>query len=333
MNRLVRLLDRFWFVEAPATRLAALRILVGLFALVYLGLRFTAFSNIASSSPDLFEPVGLASLLSAPVPAEAFRVVLALTVVANVAFLLGWQYRYTGPLFGALLLWVLCYRNSWGMIYHNYNLLVLHALILGLARAEDALSLDALARSRYDGRGRGLLGNWRIREAAGGWEYGYPIRLICTVTVITYFLSGVAKVAEEQGWSWALGEAMRTQVAFDGLRKEFLQTGAPALAFILFQQTWLFAIMGIGTLVLELGAPLALLDKRLAYLWVLGAFPMHWGILFIMGIEFPYQLSGLAFASFFQLERVASWLRPRRIWEKLAGKSLPRGAPVDQPAT
>ena len=330
MKRLVARIDHFWFAEAPAMRLAILRILVGSFALVYLGLRFSSLVNIAGSSPDLFEPVGTAAFLSGPIPMQAFRIVLVLTLAANVAFLLGWHYRYTGPLFGALLLWILCYRNSWGMIYHNYNLLVLHALILGLTRAEDALSLDALARSRYVGRGRNLLGSWRIREAAGGWEYGYPIRLICTVTVLTYFLAGVAKVAGPLGWSWATGEAMRIQVAFDGLRKEFLSAGASAMSFIVFDQLWLFTIMGIGTLALELGAPAVLLHKRLAYLWAIGAFMMHWGIYVIMEIEFPYHLSGLAFAPFFGLERAVAWLRLRRGLARFVRIPPARGAPVRQ---
>ena len=53
----LRLLDRFWFAEAPATRLAALRILVGAFALANLAVRYPILSAVADSSPILVEPV------------------------------------------------------------------------------------------------------------------------------------------------------------------------------------------------------------------------------------------------------------------------------------
>ena len=35
-----------------------------------------------------------------------------------------------------------------------------------------------------------------------------------------------------------------------------------------------------------------------------GAFGIHWGIYFLMRIKFRYQLLGLIFASFFDLERL-----------------------------
>src|SRR5207248_5118158 len=58
-------------------------------------------------------------------------------------------------------------------------------------------------------------------------------------------------------------------------------------------QAWLFATMGALTFAVELGAPLALLNKRLGRTWAFMAFLMHWGIVFIMAIEFRYHLSGI----------------------------------------
>ncbi|NJM08483.1 hypothetical protein HC891_23340 [Candidatus Gracilibacteria bacterium] len=55
------------------------------------------------------------------------------TLLANLAFMLGIGHRVSGPVFAGLLLWLLSYRNSWSMIYHNDNVLVLHALILGFS--------------------------------------------------------------------------------------------------------------------------------------------------------------------------------------------------------
>ncbi|MDP8925149.1 MAG: hypothetical protein M3O34_20075 [Chloroflexota bacterium] len=305
MRRLLRRLDGYWFAEAPAARLAALRILIGAYALAYLGWQYDEFLEVAGTSRALFDPAGVVALLDAPIPAEAFRILLILTLVAGVPFLLGWQYRYAGPLFAGLLLWVMCYRNSWSMVYHSHNLLVLHALILGLTPAADALSLDSLRRRSA-----------QPRAPLHGWEYGYPVRLICTVTVITYFLAAVAKVMGPLGWSWATGEALRDQVAYDGLRKELLDRGATALTLTLNEHLWLFTAIGVASMVIELGAPAALPDARLGRLWAASAFLMHWGIYVIMGITFRYHLSGVVFASFFDLERVVAWVRPRYVRER-----------------
>jgi hypothetical protein len=134
--------------------------------------------------------------------------------------------------------------------------------------------------------------------------------LICAVTVATYFVAGVAKLATH-GLSWGSGGALRAQIAVDGLRKEVLGSSAGPLTYMLYDEVWLFTLLGIGTLVMELGAPLALAARRLGALWSVNVWLMHWGIFFIMGISFRYQMAGVIFLSFFRVERVADWLRTR----------------------
>jgi hypothetical protein len=215
-------------------------------------------------------------------------------------FILGWRHRYTAPVFALLFLWVLSYRNSWSMIYHSANLVVLHVLILGLTPAADALSLDA----------------WRRRRAGAqnpveSWRYGWPIKLICAVTVATYLLSGVAKVAGPLGWSWATADALRSQVAADSLRKEVLGDSGSPLFYTLYDREWVFGVLAVGSLAMELGAPLVLLNRRLGHVWAVTAFLMHWGIFAVMGITFAYQLSGVCFVSFFPVERLLIRRRKR----------------------
>jgi hypothetical protein len=298
VNALLRALDGFWFVRAPATRPAVLRVLLGTYALYYLGRRYSMLMDIARSDPALFRPVGVVYHLRKPVPVAVFRGMLLATYAANAAFILGWRHRHTGPLFGGLLLWVLSYRNSWSMIFHNDNVLVMHALILGLTPSADALSLDGLSR---DARRKGAAPGAGTVEH---WRYGWPVRLMSAVTALTYFLAGVAKLKGPLGWRWASGEALRAQVAVDGLRKELLGEGASPMAHALYDKPALFGVMGFGSLVLELAAPAALLHRRLSRLWVANAFLMHWGIFAVMGIRFRYQMSGLIFASFFDVERL-----------------------------
>ena len=296
-RRLGRRPDTAWFPDAPATRLALLRILVGGWALQHYAKRWPMLKRVARTDESLFAPVGVVKLLDRPLDPAAFQALLAGTQAANVAFLLGWRHRATGPLFAGSLLSLGSYRNSWSMVYHSDNILILHVLVLGLAPAADTLSLDAR-------RTRGSVG----AGADVAWRYGWPIQLIKTLTALTYFVAGVAKLKGPLGLRWATGESLRSQVLADGLRKELMGDGAAPLAFTLYRQLALFRVLAVGSLLLELGAPLALLDRRLARLWAVNVFMMHWGIYLIMRIKFRYQQSGLVFAPFFDVERVTARL-------------------------
>jgi hypothetical protein len=283
-------LEAAWFPEVPGSRLAVLRVLVGCWALLHFGRRRRMLERVARTDPALFAPVGVVKALDRPLDPAAFRVLLVATQATNVAFVLGWRHRATGPLFGASLLSLCSYRNSWSMIYHSDNIAVLHVLVLGLAPAADTLSLDARRNGNSGGR---------------SWRYGWPVQLIRTVTALTYFVAGVAKLKGPLGRRWASGESLRSQVLVDGLRKELLGDGAAPLAFTLYRQLTLFRVLAVGSLLLELGAPLALLDRRLARAWAVNVFLMHWGIYMVMRIKFRYQLTGIVFAPFFEVERLA----------------------------
>lgn len=286
------------FGAAAAPHLAMLRMAAGGFAFWYVCTRYDMLLRIARSGTQHFQPVGLARLLEAPLAPATFEVLLLATLLLNALFLLGWQYKWVGPAFSLMLLFVLCYRNSWSMIYHSSNALVLQVLVLGWAPAADALSLDALfARTGPPRRLRWVL------------YYGWPILLLCIITALTYFVAGVAKVSSELSWGWVSGEAMRGQVAADALRKAMYGYGISPLFAWLYPHKWAFMLMAFTALVLELGAPLFLLEKRLRLGWALGTWLMHWGIYFIMGITFRYQLSGLIFLPF--------WILP--LWQLLSG--------------
>lgn len=302
MKRILSEFGSSWFEAAPAERLAMLRILVGIFAVCLVGSNLFMWTQIGYTQTDLFKPLGVVSLLHQPLPPVVNQVLLICTVLLGVPFILGWRYRIIGPAFALLLLWVISYRLSWSMVYHSMHLVVLHALVLGFSPAADSLSLDACGRSTLGA----------VQEPGSAWQYGFPIRLICAVTVCAYFVTGVAKVASPLGWSWAHGEAIRSQVAADAIRKELLGTAGSSLFYKLYHQVWLFTLVGYMTYVVELGAPLALLNKRLGRLWAVIAYGMHWGILFIMAIEFRYHLSGIVFLSFFNLERIPAWLNGLR---------------------
>jgi len=65
----------------------------------------------------------------------------------------------------------------------------------------------------------------------------------------------------------------------------------------------LFPPLAALSLVVELGAPLALLHRRLALVWCALAWSFHVGVLAVMWIVFHYPLLGLAYAPFLPVDR------------------------------
>jgi hypothetical protein len=284
----LRFVDRFWRAPAPAERLAAIRLIIGGFAFIYVALRSVHLASYAGLDPERFSPVGICTILDRPLlPAVVVALVVG-CVAFSLPFLLGWRYRVTAPIFAALLLWTTSYTNSWGKILHVENLLVLHVAALALVPAADAYSLDARA-------GRARRGD--------GDRYGWAIRLLALLCISGYVLAGVAKL-KNSGFAYLGGETLRNYVAFDNVRKIELGSIPGPLGEWLLPHLGVFRVLAITSLVLELGAPLALLHRRLGHLWSAGAWAFHLGVLALMGIAFIYPLTAVAFAPFFAVERL-----------------------------
>lgn len=272
---------------APAERLALLRLLVGGFAVYYLVARFQNFVSVGALSSWEFAPVGAAALLDAPLPHWLVQGLVLLALPLGAAFALGFRYAVSAPAFALLLLWVTSYRNSWGMLFHTDNLLLLHVLLLAAAPAADALSLDARRSQRAPGSPDG--------------RHGFALRAVCVLTVVTYVVAGVAKL-KLGGLAWLDGEQLRGQIAYDNLRKVELGREASALGVWCVRHRALFPPLAAATLLIELGAPLALVHRRVALAWAILAWSFHLGVAALMNIKFPYPLSFVPYLAFFRLE-------------------------------
>ncbi|HEY1973340.1 MAG TPA: hypothetical protein VGH89_35690 [Pseudonocardia sp.] len=279
--------------SAPADRLGLARVALGGYTTVYLWRQRSKFRRLTHSDPDLFEPVGAARVLDKPLPAPVAEKIIDATLVSSALFTLGVKHRLVGPLHAALLSWTLSYRNSWSMVFHSENTVLWHTLVLGASRAADGVSVDALlAKNRPTGMHQ---------------RYGWPLQAMQAASAATYLLSGIAKIAGSSGWSWVSGTQMRRQVAIDRIRKDvYGSSRGVTLAHALYPHADLFTGFAATALALELGAPLAMATPRTGRLWAIATFGMHWGIRGIMGIRFRYQLSGLSFAPWFNLERLLS---------------------------
>jgi hypothetical protein len=295
MSAALAAFDRYWFRVAPAERLATVRILTGSFAVFYLLFGFGAVTDVGRFGASHFAPVGIARVLSTPLPPALVIGIAVVTLLTGLLFVAGYRHRYTGPAFSCAFLWVTSYRNSWGMIFHTENLLALHLVILAAAPASDALALDA--RGRHP-------------PPEGTADYGWPLRAMTWVTVVCYVLAGLAKL-KLAGSHWLGGELLRAQIAYDNLRKLELGSNYSELGAWLVRHPAPFVALSWLTFALELGAPVALLGRRFATVWVVTAWLFHVGVVVLMAIPFFYQLTLVAYASFFPVERLSAAVRSR----------------------
>lgn len=296
-------IERAWYTPAPAARLGVLRVAVGLYWLYRLVDTREKVLGVVRVGPDNWEPVGLARLLPGMVTPGTFDVAYDATIALCVAWTLGFAWRFTGPAFAFALLSTMSYRLSFGQIHHEPHLPSLHVLALSLVPAAAAVSVDA----------------WRGRHTAPdtrpSWRWGWPIRLVSAVTAIGYVGAGLAKISGDAGLSW--GTHLLGHVGYIALSQDLMASGGLPAVRWLYAHPWAAAPLGAGALILEIGAIVMLLDRRIAALWSVGLVGMHWGIRMVMGIVFPYPMSGVAFLSFFPLERLiparwAPWLDPGR---------------------
>ncbi len=284
-------------VTAPPERLAMLRILTGMFTLVYVTVRLPVFVQLTERASG-FDGVGLASLLGGPVPDAVVLAMIAVTLATGVAYTLGWRFRPLGPVFAVGFLALGSYRGSWGQLLHFENLVALHLIVVSLAPAADRWSLDARAGRRPTNR-----------EATA---YGWPIALAALVVVITYVITGLAKL-RYGGIDWILGDTLRNHVAYSAARLDLLGGDASPVASWAVRASWAWTPAAAFAVLVELAAPVALLGGRVRTAWVVAAWLLHAGIAATMLIVFPYPLFLVAFAPFYRVERLwtgrPSWLR------------------------
>ena len=283
-----------------------LRLIVGLYGVIYVLARLPHILSYALDDVDRFQPVGVIALGDAPMLPVVFTVIALCTAGLSIPFFLGLRHRVLAPIYAVGLLVTLTYTNSWGKILHVDNLLVLHVGVLAFSRSADALSLDARRKNE--------------EVSAPHWRYGWPIGLMATVCALAYLLAGVAKL-RNSGLDFVDGDTLRNYVAFDNVRKLELGSTYSPLGAALLPYPGLFAGLAWLSFALELSAPLAVFWRRFGKLWAVLVWGFHLGVLALMAIGFIYQLSFVAFAAFFDVERLRRVGFVRRVLEKLFGGS------------
>jgi hypothetical protein len=279
---------------APAERLAAFRIALGVFIAGYLTIRIGVFVELGARSPSRFEPVGIFRLIDEPLGGLVNDMALAAALLLGIAFTAGWRFRIGGPLFALALLVVTSHRSSWGQLLHFENLMVLQAFVVGFSPAADAWSADAR---------RAAVSDRPIDTSPVGDRYGFALLAASVIVVVTYVIAGIAKL-RYGGLEWAAGDTLRNHIAYSATRLELLGGWASPAARWAIDASWVLPPMAALSVLIELAAPLALLGGRWRNTWVSAAWLMHVGIYALMLVGFPSPLFLIAFAPMFPLERL-----------------------------
>ena len=308
--------DRFdsWLLsEAPAQRLAALRILVGGFVVVYMATTANEFGRVTRLPESDFAPVGLAALLRAPLSQDQIRVAIVLAIVCGLAFTSGIMFRLSGPAFAIATLGWASYHSSWGQMLHFEHLFTLHVLILGFSPTADVwaarfrLGPTRRLRPRLD---------WSNRAPVDHVRYGWPIKLLAIVTSVTYVVSAVTKL-RVSGLAWVDASTLSSHIAYSATRLDLLGSRRPPLAALVLRNRWLLGPMAWATLLIESFAPIALLGGRWRRWWVVAALLLHTGAAVTMFVWFPFHGLGFAVLPLFRCETLFS-----RVFKPPASKAM-----------
>ena len=95
------------------------------------------------------------------------------------------------------------------------------------------------------------------------------------------------------------GDVLRNHIASANVRLELLGESSSPVGRWAVRNGWLLPPLAVATVLIELGAPLALFGGRWRNGWVAGAWLMHAGIAATMFIVFPMPFFLVAFAPLF----------------------------------
>lgn len=244
---------------------------LALFVVLNDGLSFT----LSRASPYLYQPRGITAFLGVPSFAPgAMRALMAVTYLAWLCAAVGLFTRPAKILTAGGVLLAIGFEQAYETgSTHVHTLLVYVLVLLCFSDSDREWSVDAWLRRR-----RGL-----TQEAEGGvasiGATGLPRQAILMAVVGLYFGSGLSKLVDA-GPRWIDGQSLQYYIGSQVDRTSF--EIITALRMWVSEQRWLCQILSLSTLVIELGAPIALFSRRLRHLWIPAWISMHLGIVLLM---------------------------------------------------
>ena len=112
MSRWLARFDAWFRAPLPRKRLELARFCIGAYSVIYLVSRARHLLPPVDYPAAQFAPVGMISLLDAPLAASWLYAALAVAVLSGIGFSLGRFSRAADPVFALSLTWLLSYRHS-----------------------------------------------------------------------------------------------------------------------------------------------------------------------------------------------------------------------------
>ena len=233
------------------------------------------------TAPALYKARGLLALLGVDALAHEHRVaflvaIRPVAIIAWVCVIVGFLQRPAAIItaIGVFALWGVG-LGAMGC-NHDWYLPVYALVLLCFTRSRDRWSVDY------------WISRWRRGDVSSATETpsppskladtGFSRQVISLCAVAVLFSAGVAKVLEG-GFAWADGISLQS----------YLDSGWPAWPWLrdwVVPRLWVCQLLSIGTLVVELGAPVALFSRRLRAPVFVAAAAMHLGIWALMSIKY-----------------------------------------------
>jgi hypothetical protein len=257
VTAVVARLDRWLFAPEPAGRVRAMRAAIA--GLLLVRLASGPYGDLAGQPAELFRPVWLLSWLD---QMPSFGVLVGLQVIGGVGAalaILGWRERGTFLVaWSSLLVLDGCWASR-GKIQHNDLPLLLVAAVLAAAPM-------------------GVRWTDERRGAAWGW----PVRTSIVVVTGIYFLTGLQKVVSS-GPAWVLSDNIRNVMYSAALTGK-----APTdeVSQFIADRPVLAQVVALITIVVELGAVVALVRPRTRIAYVLAVTFLHVGVYLTHGLDY-----------------------------------------------
>lgn len=267
----LRVWGRYWFApEAPLNLGLCRAAFFGVMFWFYCGRDYSAWAAVDDS-------------LRATLP--LFRVIGTSQTVANLAIMqLVWKVALLLACFGLLTrpaailsallgAFVLGQAHNYGKTHHFDAVLVLTMFVLAASRGGDAFSVDALVL------------RWRGRAAPQpSGDYRWPVRAVWMILSIAFFAAGLSKL-RNGGLNWMSADS--TSLTLLQAQQHVANADPPTRWGVFIAQfPMICSFIGIGSVLIEVGYPLAMFSKRARWIFVPSAILMQTGIWLLLGPTF-----------------------------------------------
>lgn len=276
-------LSDFWWGHIEASSWGKIRFLFYGLALIF-G-RKGLSPEWAQLDPNLYRPIGIFSWFHPSFPTTEFLAFVHVAwFISVLCAALGLLTRFSVLMAFLTGFYFISFTNSFGHQYHSELPLLFGLFLMNFVSVGQAFSLDSVIKKKLGA------------EFKVSFLPVWPLRLLQTLWVLTFFFSGLTKL-RRSGLGWI----------FDDTLQYFLVENAVTRLVELKGQAWetaglwlaqfptLCTVAALFVILFELSTPLAFLGKRWALFFVVTSLVFLFSVFVFMGVGFGPLVPMVAF--------------------------------------